>query len=61
MSLAAGSRFGPYEIVAPLGQIRSDGAVKVFDFGLIKALGAEGTSATSDGMNSPLSPPAPRR
>ena len=34
-------------------KVRTDGIVKVLDFGLAKALGPEGTSASSDAMNSP--------
>jgi serine/threonine protein kinase len=34
-------------------KVRPDGTVKVLDFGLAKALGPEGTSATADAMNSP--------
>jgi Tol biopolymer transport system component len=34
-------------------KIRQDGTVKVLDFGLAKALGPEGVSATADAMNSP--------
>ena len=34
-------------------KVRADGTVKVLDFGLAKALGPEGASATADAMNSP--------
>jgi serine/threonine protein kinase len=34
-------------------KVRPDGTVKVLDFGLAKALGPEGASATADAMNSP--------
>ena len=34
-------------------KVRADGTVKVLDFGLAKALGAEGASAAADAMNSP--------
>ncbi len=34
-------------------KVRSDGTVKVLDFGLAKALGPEGASATADTMHSP--------
>ncbi|MEI6667506.1 MAG: protein kinase [Acidobacteriota bacterium] len=34
-------------------KVRDDGTVKVLDFGLAKALGAEGASATADAINSP--------
>lgn len=52
---AAGTRFGPYEIVAPLGAGDSprilldlavqlaDGRVKILDFGLTKAADAPAT------------------
>jgi hypothetical protein len=34
-------------------KVRADGTVKVLDFGLAKALGPEGASATADAMHSP--------
>jgi serine/threonine-protein kinase len=34
-------------------KVKDDGAVKVLDFGLAKALGPEGASASADVMNSP--------
>ena len=34
-------------------KVRADGAVKVLDFGLAKAIGPEGASATADARNSP--------
>jgi serine/threonine-protein kinase len=34
-------------------KVRADGTVKVLDFGLAKALGPEGASATAGAMNSP--------
>jgi serine/threonine-protein kinase len=34
-------------------KVRDDGAVKVLDFGLAKALGPDGSGATPDAMNSP--------
>src|SRR5437762_494330 len=54
MALAPGDRVGPYEVVAPLGtgamgevyrahdaRLKRDGALKVLDFGLARALHEE--------------------